>query len=353
MLLKDVGEFTLLKDHIFPIISEVGGNLIGDDCAFLPLNETMSDLVITTDAGPKPLVMSLGYQSYYAWGWYTISVNVSDLASAGAQPFTLSLSIDAPSEMQVNQIEELYKGIRDACKHFNISLSGGNIRASKIFATHCTAIGFLKKDQTRITRKHCLPDDILVSIGYNGRFISTYLKGQRFGLSKLSDLELDILIKPDCEIAAMQDLAKYDFISSASDNSDGILGSVKNIADASNCGFEFDLDQIKLPHYIMESANFNNLNPFNLFFFWGDWQVIATVKKNQFSEFMDVAKNKNITYTKLGRATSNGNLTAVHEKKIKGINLLRNENFTELSFNNEISNHVDYLLKSSLFNNEN
>jgi thiamine-monophosphate kinase len=353
MLLKEVGEFALLKEYIFPMIQEVTQDMVGDDCAFLPIDAKMSDIVITTDAGPRPLVMSLGYTSYYAWGWYTISVNVSDLASAGAKPWTVSLSVDAPSDTTTDQITELFKGINDACKHFNISLSGGNIRASKIFATHCTAIGYLKKGENRITRKYCRPDDILVSIGPNGRFISTYLKGKRIGLENLSIEEQDILIRPDCEIKAMQHMVKHDIICAASDNSDGILGSLKNIADGSGCGFELNFDEIKFPNLVIETAEMNQIDPLNIFLFWGDWQIIATIKKDQFDRFIMVANNNSITYTVLGRATANPELTAVFGGKKKKLNLLRNENFTEVSFNNKISNHVDYLLKTNIFSDEN
>lgn len=352
MLLKEIGEFSLLKDIIFPTIEEVTENLVGDDCAFLPLKDYMSNLIITTDAGPKPLVMSLGYNSYYAWGWYTISVNISDLASAGAKPLTVSLSVDAPSETTTEQITQLFEGITDACKHFQISLSGGNIRASNTFATHCTAIGYNHKNDNKITRKNCEPDDLLVSIGPNGKFISTYLKGKKVGLNNLDQSELDILIKPDCQLEAMKVFVKYDFISAASDNSDGILGSLKNIMDGSHCGFEINFDEIELPDYVIKTADENNLNPLNIFLFWGDWQVIATIKKNQFEKFVSVAETHQITFTKLGKATKNTDLTAFYQGHKEQVNLLRNENFTEVSFNQEISNHVEYLLKSHLFKNE-
>jgi len=352
MLLKEIGEFSLLKNVIFPAIKEVSGDLIGDDCAFLPVGKHMSDLVITTDAGPKPLVMTLGYDSYYAWGWYTISANVSDLSSAGAKPLTVSLSVDAPSETTTKQITELYEGIVDACKHFRISLSGGNIRAAKIFATHCTAIGYLYEGECRITRRHCKSGDALVSIGTNGRFISAYLKGKKEGLNNLNKSELDILVRPDCQFEVMQVLAKYDFISAASDNSDGILGSLKNIMDTSHCGFKINFDEINLPDYVTQAAEDNHLNPLNILLFWGDWQIIATIKKNQFDQFVKVAESNRINFTKLGVATPDMELTAVYERQVKKLNLLRNENFTEVSFNQEISNHVEYLLKSPLFKNE-
>ena len=178
--LKDIGEFCLLRDYIFPIVKDVSNDLIGDDCAFIKLDGKYDRLVITTDAGPRPLVMDLGYSSYFSWGWYTVLVNVSDLASAGCKPLALSLSIDAPSTMKVFEIEEFYEGISAACKHFEIVLSGGNIRASNTFSSHGTAIGLLDNSNVNITRKDCNIDDILVSIGENGAFISCYLKGKFF-----------------------------------------------------------------------------------------------------------------------------------------------------------------------------
>ena len=349
MQINEIGEFRLLHEIIFPIIKEVSKDVVGDDTAIINIAEQAKSLVITTDAGPKPLVMNLGYRSYYAWGWYTIAVNISDLASAGSEPLTVSLSIDAPNETLVSEIQELFEGIKDACKHFNVLLSGGNIRASKYLATHCTAIGILEANTQKITRRNCKPGHVILNIGYAGRFISNYLKAELDGLESLTAEELDSLIKPDCSVNEMKLLSKQINFSAASDNSDGILGALWNISEKSGCGFEIDFDNIEIPSYIKVIANRLNYNPYNLLLFWGDWQVIATIPESELEKFIDVASDNKIEYTILGKAVSEPILLGVLGGKGRELELLRNENFTTLSYNNVIANHVDYLLKTPLF----
>lgn len=69
MFVSDVGEFALLENYILPILSPVSEDIIGDDCAFIKIPQSDSDIVITTDAGPKPVAMELGFTSWHSWGW--------------------------------------------------------------------------------------------------------------------------------------------------------------------------------------------------------------------------------------------------------------------------------------------
>ncbi|ACF45692.1 AIR synthase related protein domain protein [Prosthecochloris aestuarii DSM 271] len=348
--LAEIGEFSLLKDYIIPMLRDVSNDLIGDDCAFIKLNEQYDRLVVTTDAGPKPLVMNLGYDSYFSWGWYTILVNVSDLASTGCEPLSISLSIDAPSDMKLSELVEFYSGISSACQEFNISISGGNIRASKVFATHGTAIGLLERSKASITRKNCSKNDILISIGDNGAFISFYLKAKKCGFDSLLPNEKEKLIKPYSQLRAVRIINQEGLLSSASDNSDGILGSIMNICERSNCGFLINFDDIKIPSYILETSKSHKLNPWNLFLCWGDWQVIATVSYEKFERFIDLSAKNNINYTVLGRATSSPlSIEGILHNELVDVNVIRNENFKQHSYNNDITSHVDYLLKTDLF----
>src|SRR5947207_987313 len=115
--LGDWGEFRILNEIVLPTVRSVGPpKLLGDDCAFVPTAlSTSEELVVTTDVGPKPLSWEVGLKSYSSWGWYSVVVNLSDLASAGARAIAFANSIDAPSEMPVRDLSDFFAGIRDAC----------------------------------------------------------------------------------------------------------------------------------------------------------------------------------------------------------------------------------------------
>lgn len=351
MKLSDVGEFNLLNKLILPLLN-TSKKYIGDDCAFIDFPRKSHSLVVTTDAGPRPLFHSKEYPYYYVWGWYTVLANVSDLASSGCWPLAISLAVEANSEMKVGELKDYFNGVNAASKKFGIPVSGGNIKANSQFISNGTALGYLKNNQKRFTRSHCRPEDIVISIGEHSTYIIAYLKYKKMGEAALSKRERQVLSGPFPQLGQMQILNKNLDITSSTDNSDGILGALWNIAEKSNCSFIVDMDSISLPNYIRKFAVENGINPWNLFLFWGNWQVVITLNPKHFERFENRCKKNSIAYTILGKAVKGSPaLYALHEGEKKVLKLLRNENFSKLSYNHNIMNHIDYLLKEPLFKN--
>jgi thiamine-monophosphate kinase len=123
-----------------------------------------------------------------------------------------------------------------------------------------------------------------------------------------------------------------------------------NIGEKSHCYFHLNFDEIELPAHILECAQANGINPWNLFLFWGDWQVIITIGPNDLPALKGLCIEHSIAYTVLGTAGKGDTaLSCTYQGESKKLCLLRNENFSRLSYNQNIKNHLDYLLKSNLF----
>lgn len=353
--LGDWGEFKVINEVILPELRAVGPEMeLGDDCAFLSEQQYgfgEKDLVVTTDVGPKPLVWLLGIESYWSWGWYSVVVNLSDLASAGASSLAFCSSIDAPSSLSITSLREFFRGIGDACKAFDTTNAGGNIRAAEKFACHGMGIGIVPKG-LRIGRHNCTPGDIVVAIGHCGRYISAYLRAKSgSSSSSISDADFEILTRPIPRLREMQILAQSGVVCAATDNSDGILGSLWNIAERSCCGFEIDIGQIVITQEILNAASLFCYDPMNLLLCWGDWQVVACIRKDTFFRFEQLASEKGITYTRLGYAIDGPpRLLAKSDTFRCAMPVLRNENFSPTSFNANIETHLDYMLRTPLFN---
>jgi len=350
-VLSDIGEFKLLNNYIVPLL-QTSSKVIGDDCAHIKFPRNATQLIITTDAGPKPIFHTEKYPFYYIWGWYTVLANVSDLASAGCYPLALSLAIEADPQMLTSELMDFFKGVKAAAKKFKIDISGGNIKSNTKFVSNATAIGYLKKGQKTITRRKCKPDDIVISLGDNGKYIVAYLKFLQGGYSSLDKSEQEKIRGPLPQLEQMQALNNGLYITASSDNSDGILGSLWNIAEKSKCGFELDFDNIKFPKSLTEFADKYDIDPVNLFLFWGDWQVIFTLNPKDWKKFQSISKKHGIQYAVLGKAIKgNPGLYGRRNGNLRTLNLIRNENFTKLSYNSEIKNHIDYMLKQQIFKN--
>jgi thiamine-monophosphate kinase len=78
--LADWGEFRLLEEIVFPILSGTS-LLLGDDCAYVKMQKNSNSIAITSDATPTPLVWHLGYKSFWTFGWYwTLDKKVNSMS---------------------------------------------------------------------------------------------------------------------------------------------------------------------------------------------------------------------------------------------------------------------------------
>ncbi|MBD3352318.1 MAG: hypothetical protein GF364_12600 [Candidatus Lokiarchaeota archaeon] len=349
-LLSDLGEFDLLYKVLLPTIdSSEYVSPLGDDCAYVSLPSGQNDLVLSTDVAPQPLVWHLGHTSYRTWGWYSVVVAVSDLASASASPLVFTTSIDAPKDMLVDELKEFFEGIAEASRVHNISNAGGNIREASKFACHTTVIGLSAKEKY-LRRVGAVAGDYFFSVGNCGKFCSVFLKAKQEGFCNLSSDEQNVLCRPYARINEMKLLFENNLFNAASDNSDGVLGSLWNIADASKCSIVLDMSDKLLPDYVKKAALDYDYDPWNLFYFWGDWQVIVSVPTAKLDSFTNLTKNNNIPIYFLGRADKGPPELIGHSGERTGnVKLLRNENFQKSSFNQNVLEHVESMLRTPIW----
>lgn len=344
--LGDWGEFRFLSDALLPLLTvSENASVTGDDCAVLALPDSGTQIVVTSDATPTPLVTEFPGATMDVWGWYSVLINASDLAAAGAMPLGFTSSVEAPSTMRVDDLHAYFVGVRDACTTFGLSNAGGNLRQAPRFESHGTAFGTVPAGVCPLTRRGAKPGDVIVVVGELGLFIAAFLKARRIGLDALTERERMLLFRPVPKLVEMAALARETTVSAASDNSDGVLGSVWNIVSASHVSAEFELDDHMIPDEVREEAQRADRNCWNLAFFWGDWQVIATVPSASFDAFSRIAARHGIAYTRLGYiARGEPALRAVYRGRKRRVNLIRNENFTATSYNSKPISQVEYQL---------
>jgi len=96
--------------------SVVVGPKIGEDATVVDLGSTY--LVIKTD----PITFATD-----EIGWYVVCVNSNDLATMGATPKWLQVTILLPENRTTEDlVRDIMNQITTACQHFNISLCGGH-----------------------------------------------------------------------------------------------------------------------------------------------------------------------------------------------------------------------------------
>ena len=137
-----LGEFGLI-DHLtrqFPLENASSLKGVGDDAAVI--DNTGYLTVVSTDMLVEGIHFDLMYTPLKHLGYKSITVNLSDIYAMNAQPKQVTVSIALSNRFSLEAVEEIYEGMRRACKHYGVDLVGGDTSSSnKGLILSITAIG--------------------------------------------------------------------------------------------------------------------------------------------------------------------------------------------------------------------
>lgn len=101
---------------------------IGDDAAVM--NFGSKRVLMTTDLLLEGIHFNLEYVPLKHLGYKAAVVNFSDIYAMNATPTQITVSLGISKRFSVEDLEELYSGIRLACERYNVDLVGGDTSAS-------------------------------------------------------------------------------------------------------------------------------------------------------------------------------------------------------------------------------
>ena len=144
--ISTLGEFGLIRhltEH-FPIVQKSTLKGVGDDCAVI--DATDGQTVVTTDLLLEGIHFDLTYCPLRHLGYKAVVVNLSDVYAMMGTPRQITVSIGVSRRFRVEDLEELYAGIRLACDTYGVDLVGGDTSASLTgLAISITAIGVARR----------------------------------------------------------------------------------------------------------------------------------------------------------------------------------------------------------------
>jgi thiamine-monophosphate kinase len=132
---RDLGEFGLierLRRALGPSGDERLVVGIGDDAAVWRAGGGFA--VATTDTMVAGVHFLPGEVAWRDVGWKALAVNVSDVAAMGAQPSFALVTLCVPRETAVADVDELYAGLRECADAYGVTVAGGDVVASPVFA---------------------------------------------------------------------------------------------------------------------------------------------------------------------------------------------------------------------------
>ena len=120
--ISTLGEFGLIR-HLTKDLKPVQPSTqkgIGDDAAVL--NHKDKRTLVTTDLLLEGIHFNLEYAPLKHLGYKAAVVNFSDIYAMNATPTQITVSLGISKRFSVEDLEELYAGIRLACERYNVDL---------------------------------------------------------------------------------------------------------------------------------------------------------------------------------------------------------------------------------------
>ena len=147
MEIATIGEFGLI-DRLTNGLSPKNQSTkygVGDDCAVLSYPD--HEVLVTTDLLMEGVHFDLTYTGLQHLGYKAVMVNLSDVFAMNGTPRQITVSLAISKRFSVEDIEQLYDGMRLACEKWNVDIVGGDTTASYTgLAISITCIGEADKD---------------------------------------------------------------------------------------------------------------------------------------------------------------------------------------------------------------
>ena len=148
--ISSLGEFGLIERITEGLTTQNKESIkgVGDDAAILQFSGDEETLV-TTDLLMEGVHFDLTYFPLKHLGYKAVVANISDIYAMNGTPRQITVSIALSRKFCIEDIEELYAGIRLACQQYGVDIVGGDTTSSLTgLAISITAIGTAPKGAT-------------------------------------------------------------------------------------------------------------------------------------------------------------------------------------------------------------
>lgn len=267
-----LGEFGLIRHLTEDIKLKNESTLkgIGDDAAVLDYQDKLT--LVTTDLLLEGVHFDLTYVPLKHLGYKSAVVNFSDIYAMNGYPRQITVSIGLSKRFSVEDMEELYSGIRLACDVYGVDLVGGDTSASLTgLSISITCIGEGEKGKVVYRNGARETDLICVSGDLGAAYMGLQLlerekrvfQGEKDFTPDFSGKEylLERQLKPEARKDIIEKLRKANVLPTAMmDISDGLSSELLHISKESHVGCRVYEDRIPIDYQTAVMAEQFNMN---------------------------------------------------------------------------------------------
>ncbi|MBQ4524545.1 MAG: thiamine-phosphate kinase [Bacteroidaceae bacterium] len=267
-----LGEFGLIK-HLTEDIKLQNPETIygvGDDAAVI--NVSNQQTLITTDMLMEGVHFDLVYTPLKHLGYKAAISNFSDIYAMNGTPKQITVSIAVSKRFCIEDLEQLYDGLKLACQVHNVDLIGGDTTSSVTgLAISITCIGVADKDQI-VYRNGAKETDLICVTGdlgaaYMGLQLLEREKAVFQGEKEVNpdftgkEYLLERQLKPEARKDIIEALAKEGILPTAMmDVSDGLSSELMHICSQSKVGCRVYEERIPIDYQTAVMAEELNMN---------------------------------------------------------------------------------------------
>ena len=261
---------------------------IGDDAAVLQFGSD-EEVLMTTDLFMEGVHFDLTYFPLKHLGYKVVVANISDIYAMNGTPKQITVSLGISRKFCIEDIEELYSGIRLACEQYGVDIVGGDTTSSLTgLAISITATGTAPKG-TAVRRNTAKETDLICVTGNLG---AAYMGLQLLEREKIAtagqDMQPDFAgkeyilerqLKPEARKEVIEKLRSENIRPTAMmDISDGLASELMHICKQSGVGCRIYEERIPIDYQTAVMAEELNLNVITCALGGGeDYELLFTV----------------------------------------------------------------------------
>lgn len=268
--IASLGEFGLIK-HLTEKINLTQASTkkgVGDDAAVMDFGS--KKVLMTTDLLLEGIHFNLEYVPLKHLGYKAAVVNFSDIYAMNGTPTQITVSLGISKRFSVEDIEELYAGIRLACERYHVDLVGGDTCASMTGLTiSITCLGTAAAKDI-VYRNGAKVNDLICVTGNLGTAYMGLQLLERERIANAADPSaafegmeylLERQLKPEARRDIIEQLRESGIKPTAMmDISDGLSSEIKHICHQSGVGCVIYEDKLPIDLKAAELAEEMNLN---------------------------------------------------------------------------------------------
>ena len=270
--ISTLGEFGLIErlTKELPLTNKESIKGAGDDAAILQFSADEETLV-NTDLLMEGVHFDLTYFPLKHLGYKAVVANISDIYAMNGTPKQITVSLALSHKFCIEDVEELYAGMRLACQQYGVDIVGGDTSSSLTgLAISITAIGTAPKG-TAVRRDGAKETDLICVTGNLG---AAYMGLQLLEREKIAtagkeiqpdfqgkEYILERQLKPEARKEVVEKLREEGVTPTAMiDISDGLSSELMHICRQSAVGCRIYEERIPIDYQTAIMAEELNIN---------------------------------------------------------------------------------------------